>query len=257
MAGVGRVLEGRVAIVTGAARGVGAGIARAFAKEGAHVAVVDLDAEGAERVVTELSSYGAAAPYVCDIRDSTQVDACVAAVVERFGSVDVLVNNAIDATSGRFEDTTDDELDRVLDTGPKATLYFMRACFPHLRDSAGGGRVINLRSGSEPQGMAGFGAYVASKAAVGGLTRVAAREWGRHGITVNNLAPFVLSDGARSYFDERPEELEKIVLKSLSVPRLGDAESDVGRAAVYLAGPDSSYVTGVTLSVDGGGSFFS
>lgn len=248
------VLDGKVAIVTGSARGVGAGIARAFAKEGAHVAVVDVDTEGAERVATELEQYAAAASYHCDIRDSAQVDACVAAVVERFGTVDVLVNNAIDATSGRFEDTTDEDLDRVLDTGPKATLYFMRACFPHLKD---GGRVINLRSGSEPQGMAGFGAYVASKAAVGGLTRVAAREWGRHGITVNNLAPFVLSDGARSYFDERPEELEKIVLKSLAVPRLGDAESDVGRAAVFLAGPDSSYVTGVTLSVDGGGSFFS
>lgn len=248
-------LDGRVALVTGAARGVGAGIARAFAKEGARVAVVDIDADGGSRIAAEIG--GHAASYPCDIRDSAQVDACVAAVAERFGAVDILVNNAIDATSGPFEDTTDDELDRVLDTGPKATLYFMRACFPHLRDSAGGGRVINLRSGSEPQGMAGFGAYVASKSAVGGLTRVAAREWGRHGITVNNLAPFVLSDGARSYFDERPEELEKIVLKSLSVPRLGDAESDVGRAAVYLAGPDSSYVTGVTLSVDGGGSFFS
>lgn len=248
------VLEGRVAIVTGAARGVGAGIARAFAKEGARVAVVDVDIEGAERVAGELASYAEAASYHCDIRDSAQVDACVAAVVERFGTVDVLVNNAIDATSGKFEETTDEDLDRVLDTGPKATLYFMRACFPHLKD---GGRVINLRSGSEPQGMAGFGAYVASKAAVGGLTRVAAREWGRHGITVNNLAPFVLSDGARSYFDERPEELERIVLKSLAIPRLGEAESDVGRAAVFLAGPDSSYVTGVTLSVDGGGSFFS
>lgn len=250
------VLEGRVAIVTGAGRGVGAGIARAFAKEGARVAVVDIDTDGAERVATELTSYAEAASYHCDIRDSAQVDACVAAVAERFGTVDVLVNNAIDATSGKFEETTDEDLDRVLDTGPKATLYFMRACFPHLRDSDAG-RVINLRSGSEPQGMAGFGAYVASKAAVGGLTRVAAREWGRHGITVNNLAPFVLSDGARSYFDERPEELEKIVLKSLAIPRLGEAESDVGRAAVFLAGPDSSYVTGVTLSVDGGGSFFS
>ena len=248
------VLDGRVALVTGAARGVGAGIARAFAKEGAHVAVVDIDAGGAQRVATELTAYAAAASYHCDIRDSAQVDACVAAVVERFGTVDVLVNNAIDATSGRLEDTTDDDLDRVLDTGPRATLSFMRACFAHLRD---GGRVINLRSGSEPQGMAGFAAYVAAKAAVGGLTRVAAREWGRHGITVNNLAPFVLSDGARSYFDERPEELERIVLTSLAVPRLGDAEADVGRAAVFLAGPDSSYVTGVTLSVDGGGSFFS
>jgi NAD(P)-dependent dehydrogenase (short-subunit alcohol dehydrogenase family) len=178
----------------------------------------------------------------------------VADVVDRFGTVDILVNNAIDATSGRFEDITDDDLDRVLDTGPKATLYFMRACFPHLK---GVGRIINLRSGSEPQGLSGFGAYIASKAAVGGLTRAAAREWGRHGITVNALCPFVLSDGARSYFDERPEELERIVLKSLSIPRLGDAEADVGRAAVFLAGPDSSYVTGCTLTVDGGGSFFS
>ncbi|HTW15411.1 MAG TPA: SDR family oxidoreductase [Nocardioides sp.] len=251
------VLEGRVAIVTGAARGVGAGIARAFAKEGARVVVVDLDEEGAAGVVAELTPYAEALALRCDIRDSAQVDACVASVVARFGSVDVLVNNAIDAVSARFEETTDDELDRVLDTGPKATLYFMRACFAHLRDSGYGGRVINLRSGSEPQGLAGFGAYVASKAAVAGLTRVAAREWGRHGITVNNLAPFVLSEGARSYFDERPEELEKIILKTMSVPRLGDAEHDVGRAAVYLAGPDASYVTGVTLSVDGGGSFFS
>lgn len=251
------VLDGKVAIVTGSARGVGAGIARAFAKEGAHVAVVDIEDERADAVAAELTSYAEAASYHCDIRDSAQVDACVAAVVDRFGTVDILVNNAIDATSGKFEDTTDDDLDRVLDTGPKATLYFMRACFPHLRDRPDGARIINLRSGSEPQGLAGFGAYVASKAAVGGLTRVAAREWGRHGITVNNLAPFVLSDGARSYFDERPAELEKIVLKTLSVPRLGDAELDVGRAAVYLAGPDSSYVTGVTINVDGGGSFFS
>jgi NAD(P)-dependent dehydrogenase (short-subunit alcohol dehydrogenase family) len=195
---------------------------------------------------------------VCDIRDSGQVDACVADVVDRFGTVDILVNNAIDATSGRFEEITDEDLDRVLDTGPKATLYFMRACFPHLKDRPeGGGRVINLRSGSEPQGLAGFGAYIASKAAVGGLTRAAAREWGRHGITVNALCPFVLSDGARSYFDERPEELDRIVLRSLSIPRLGDAEADVGRAAVFLAGPDSGYVTGCTLTVDGGGSFFS
>ncbi len=208
-------------------------------------------------MAAELSSYAAVLAVRCDIRDSAQVDACVAEVVERFGTVDVLVNNAIDARgAGPFEATTDDDLDRVLDTGPKATLYFMRACFPHLRETDGGGRVINLRSGSEPQGLAGFGAYIASKAAIGGLTRVAAREWGRHGITVNNLAPFVLSDGARSHFDEHPEELEKVV-RTLSLRRVGDAETDVGRAAVYLAGPDSSYVTGVTLSVDGGGSFFS
>ncbi|MCW2796255.1 SDR family oxidoreductase [Nocardioides sp.] len=250
------VLHGKAAIVTGAARGVGAGIARALAKEGARVAVVDIDAAGAERIASELNAAdGTGIAVHCDIRDSGQVDACVAEVVERFGTVDILVNNAIDATSARFEDITDDDLDRVLDTGPKATLYFMRACFPHLL--GGSGRIINLRSGSEPQGLSGFGAYVASKAAVGGLTRAAAREWGRHEITVNSLVPFVLTDGARSYFDDRPEELDRIVLKSLSIKRLGDAEADAGRAAVFLAGPDSGYVTGCTLTVDGGGSFFS
>lgn len=251
------VLDGRVAIVTGAARGVGAGIARALAKEGAKVAVVDLNLEAAEAVAAELSGYAEAVALRCDIRDSAQVDACVAEVVERFGSLDVLVNNAIDArAAGPFEATTDEDLDRVLDTGPKATMFFMRAGFPHLRQSAYGGRVINLRSGSEAQGLAGFGAYVASKAAIAGLTRVAAREWGRHGITVNNLAPFVLTEGARTHFDERPEELDRM-LRTFSVRRVGDAEADVGRAAVYLAGPDSSYVTGVTLSVDGGASFLS
>lgn len=252
------VLDGKVALVTGAARGVGAGIARAFAKEGARVAVLDLDAAGAEAMAAELEQHAPAFGLGCDIRDSAQVDASVAQVVERFGTVDILVNNAMASAQSRFEDATDADIDLALDTGPKATYYFMRACFPHLKGTLeeGGGRIINLRSASDPGGLAGYGAYVAAKAGVGGLTRVAAREWGRHGITVNNLAPFVLTEGAKAHYDERPDEL-KGLLRRLSLPRAGDAEADVGRAAVFLAGPDSSYVTGCTISVDGGGTFFS
>ena len=249
------VLDGRVAIVTGAGRGVGAGIALALGREGARVAVVDLDETTGPATTQRLHDAGAEAHFVrCDIRDTGQVDACVAEVVERWGTVDILVNNAVAAKVGiAVEDITDRDFDLVWSTGPRATLAFMRACFPHLRD---GGRVVNLRSGSEFQGLHGYAHYVAAKAAVGGLTRSAAKEWGRHGITVNAVCPFVLSEAARGYFDDRPEELASVI-GDLAIPRTGDAEADVGRAVVYLVGPDASYVTGVTLSVDGGAAFAS
>ncbi len=252
------VLTGRVAVVTGAARGVGEGIARALAAEGAAVAVVDLRQRQAGEVVASIEAAGGrAAAFVCDLRDTGQVEACVTAVVERLGAIDVLVNNAISATVDvAFEDITDAQVDEAFSSGPRATIAFMRAAFPHLRDSAFGGRVINLRSGSEVQGLAGFGSYIAAKAAVSGLTRVAAKEWGRHGITVNALCPFVVSPPTRTYLDAHPEA-EQEFLDRLAVPRYGDAEADVGRAAVYLAGPDAAYVTGCTINVNGGLNFVS
>ncbi|MEV6039597.1 SDR family oxidoreductase [Nonomuraea sp. NPDC052116] len=246
-------LEGKVAIVTGAGQGIGRGIAMAMAKEGASIAVVDLNGEAAAGTAGEIERLGAAAiPLTCDIRDSAAVGAAVAAVVERFGTVDILVNNAMAARVGvPLEEITDEDLELAFRTGPMASTYFMRACFPHLK---GGGRVINLRSGSEIQGLVGYGAYVSAKAAVGGLTRTAAREWGAHDITVNAICPFALSEGAKSYFDTRPDELDA-ALSGLSLRRTGDAEADIGRAAVFLAGPDASFITGCSIMVDGGGSF--
>ena len=247
------VLDGKVALVTGAGRGIGAGIARALAKEGARVAVVDINDEDGEASAAALRELGADAAHLhCDVRDTEQVDATVAAVVERFGTVDILVNNAIAVKVGMgLEEVTDADFELVWATGPRATLAFMRACHPHLRD---GGRVVNLRSGSEFQALAGYGHYVAAKAAVGGLTRAAAREWGRHGITVNAICPFSLSPAAADWFADKPDQLDKIV-RSFAIPRSGDAEHDIGRAVVYLVGPDAGYVTGVTLSIDGGAVF--
>jgi len=249
-------LDGRAALVTGSAQGIGRGIALALAREGASVAVVDRNAEGAAHVAREITGFGGRAISIgCDIRESAQVDAAVEQTVAAFGGLTILVNNAMAARVGvPFEQTTDDDLLLAFRTGPIAAFYFMRAAFLHLRDRDG--RVINIRSGSEIQGLVGFASYISAKSAVGGLTRAGAREWGRSGITVNAIAPFSLSPSAKAHFDARPEELGA-ALSTLSIPRTGDAETDIGRAAVYLAGPDAGFITGCTITVDGGGSFFS
>ena len=249
-----RELDGKVAVVTGAAKGVGAGIAAALAGAGAKVAVLDVrERRAAEVVDTIVGSGGEAVAIRCDVTDTAQVEAAIAAVVARWGTVDVLVNNAMAATVDvPFEDITDDQVDEAYAAGPRATVALMRTCFPYLK---GGGRVINLRSGSEVQGLAGFGAYVAAKAAVGGLTRTAAREWGRHGITVNAIAPFVLSDSARQFLDDNVEARERLE-GQLAIPRYGEAEADIGAVAVFLAGPGAGYVTGCTINANGGVNLF-
>jgi NAD(P)-dependent dehydrogenase (short-subunit alcohol dehydrogenase family) len=248
------ILDGKVALITGAGQGVGRGIALAMAREGAGVAVVDRNGEtAAETLGLVEAAGGTGITHVCDVRDSDEVNTCVDSVVEALGTVDILVNNAVDARVGiPLQDLDDEQFLISFTSGPFASFWFMRACYPHLQD---GGRVINLRSGTENQSMVGYGAYVAAKSAVGGLTRAAAREWGRKGITVNALVPFALTPSAEADLARKPGRLEA-VYQQLSIPRSADVEADVGRAAVFLAGPDASFITGCTLSVDGGGSFF-
>ena len=251
-----KVLDGRVAIVTGAGKGVGQGIALALAAEGAKVVIAARSEEKAAPTVEEITSRGGEAlPVVCDVGDPDQVTSCVAATVEAYGQIDILVNNANVAPYGNLLDVTDKAFDLGWRIGPLATHRFMRACHPHLAAEKGGRRggvIVNLTSGSMLRAdSVGLGAYAATKSAISSLTRAAAVEWGPAGIRAVNLLPFATSEGMDWWKEHDPDSYAN-VLAEVPLGRIGDPEADIGRAAVWLCSDDAAYITGTSLVVDGG-----
>ena len=243
-------LQHRVALVTGAGQGVGQGIAYALADAGAAVAVVGRTLGKLEATCAEIARRGGVAQaFACDVSRKDQVERCVDAVVERFGGLQVLVNNAQTVPLGRVLDVTDQAFVDGFDSGPLATLRFMRACHPHLK---GDGAVVNLASSAAVRWDAsGYGPYAAVKEAIRSLTRAAACEWGVDGIRVNAIAPHALSPGLQGWIDQQPEEAAEF-FKTIPLRRVGDCERDIGRTVVFLVGPDAAYLTGATLPLDGG-----
>jgi NAD(P)-dependent dehydrogenase (short-subunit alcohol dehydrogenase family) len=246
-------LDGKVALVTGAGRGIGKGICLAFASEGATVVSLDINADSATATAEAVTARGAdSMALVCDIRQKADVDRAVGEAIGRFGRVDILINNAIATPHGvLLEDTTEEQMALPWETGALGSLYCMQACFESMKTS-GGGKIINFGSGAGLDGMVGFGAYAASKEAIRALTRTAAREWGRYGIHVNTICPFARTEGYTGWADAHPE-MEAATIEASPLRRgPGDPELDIGRAALFLASDDSSFVTGHTLLVDGG-----
>jgi len=236
-------LAGQTAIVTGAGQGAGRGVAEAFAAAGARVALVGRTRVKLEDVAAGLAG-GVGLPIVCDIADPDQIEAAVGAAVSAFGGVQILVNAAHHTIrDGMLLDVADDDLDALWRTGPLATLRLMRACHPYL---AGDGVIINFGSGAQfrPQG---YGMYAAAKDAIAALTRAAAVEWGKDGIRAHVIVPHVVSPSKAATFNGQYDDL----IARIPVGRLG-APEDIGAAAVFLAGPGATFLTGQVLMVDGG-----
>lgn len=243
-------LAGKVVLVTGAGQGVGRGTALALAREGACVALAGRTVSKCEAVAAEIdASGGSSIALACDVTDRKQIEAAIAATAGRFGRLDALVNNAQTSVRRLLAETTPEDVDVCWRSGPLATLHAMQAALPLLR--VRGGSIVNFGSSTAIDGNVTFGAYAMAKEAIRGLSRVAAREWGRYGIRVNVVVPNALSPAAEQFSKDEPERFRKLT-RAMPLGRMGDPETDIGRAVVALVSDDLAYLTGDTLMLTGG-----
>lgn len=247
---------GRAVLSDGSAGAIGYGIAKAFAKEGANLVITGRNKQKLEEAKEELERlYGVQVlPLQADITAGADNEATVVAVVakavETFGGIDVLINNAQASASGvPLKDHTTDQFDLAIYSGLYATFYYMKACYPHLVKSKG--NVINFASGAGLFGNYGQAAYAAAKEGIRGMSRTAATEWAKDGIRVNVIAPLAWTAQLDHFKKAYPDAFEKNV-HTPPMGRFGDPEADIGRACVALTHPDFQYMTGETLTLEGG-----
>ena len=241
-------LDDKVAIVTGGARNIGAVYARALAAEGARVVIADvLDGAPAARAIEDAG--GQAVSVEVDVSREDDTLRMTETAMDAFGRIDVLVNNAaiyLSINRRPFYEISAEEWDRVTAVNIKGVFLCAKAVFPHMRDQ-GGGKIINISSNTVMAGTPDFLHYIASKSALVGMTRSMARELGTHGINVNAIAPGLVEHEGQTV----PGEISASRVRARSIQRRQTPE-DLTGALLYLASPDSDFVTGQTLVVDGG-----
>ncbi|CAM4190821.1 SDR family NAD(P)-dependent oxidoreductase [Lederbergia lenta] len=242
-------LKGKVGIVTGSASGIGKGIALAMAKEGAHIVIVDVNEKKGKETLAQVNEHAEGLLFIKDISKKENVYEIVSSVVEKFGKIDILVNNAHVSKQAPFSETTEELLDLSFGTGFYPTFHFMQAAYPELKKSQG--KVINFASGAGLDGQVTQTSYAAAKEAIRAISRVAANEWGPEGINVNLISPIALTPGVEQWRENAPEMYDAMINR-IPLRRLGDPEQDIGQVAVFLASKDSDYITGQTIMVDGG-----
>jgi len=246
-------LNGKVAIVTGGAQGIGRGIVEAYVNAGASVLLCDINGPAIERALDELNAMqpGRVLGRVVDVTCKAQVQDMVAAAIAHFGRLDILVNNAWKgAPLARLEEQTDEQLRGAFDMAVMAAFWAMQAALPEFR-CFGGGRVINLCSLNGVNAHMYSADYNAAKEGLRSLTRTAAREWARDQICCNVICPGAASEAYRRFAEASPDNAAAIA-KANPMGRIGDPLQDIGPVAVFLGSDDCRYVTGNTFFVDGG-----
>jgi meso-butanediol dehydrogenase / (S,S)-butanediol dehydrogenase / diacetyl reductase len=247
-----QALAGKIAIVTGAGKGIGRGVSLALAGDGAVVVASGRSLPALEETEALVTGRGGtASTAICDVENPEQIEELVASTVARYGGIDIVINNAQGGKStGRLLDVKTEAFITAFATGPLATFRMMVACQPYLADR--GGVIVNFATGagirSDP---IGYGCYAAVKEGIRALTRAAAVEWGEHGIRVHTVIPLANSAALQAWAAANPEE-SAAFYNSVPLRRVGDPEQDIGSIVAFLCSPASGYMTGNTILADGG-----
>jgi NAD(P)-dependent dehydrogenase (short-subunit alcohol dehydrogenase family) len=241
-----------VALITGAGQGIGQGIALAMAERGANVVVVGRTYSKCENTCKMIKQRfsGTAIPMTADVAIHKDLKRITQETVNEFKTIDILVNNAVATSIGPLISQTDDSVIQAFMVGPMATLRLMQLCYPYLKQQ--GGSIVNMAStASKRWDMANYGVYAAEKDAIRALTRAAASEWGPNNIRANSILPHASSPALQKWMTHRPEEAAEFT-KSIPLQRVGDCETDIGQFVAVLCSPESSYISGQSIALDGG-----
>lgn len=249
-----RTMQGKTVIITGGGKGggIGYGISTAFAKEGANLVITGRNTKKLADAKEELEHlYGISVLTVpADGGEEEQVKHVIDKAAEAFGAIHVLINNAQNSASGiMLADQTKEDFDRAVYSGLYAAFFYMKHAFPYLKETKGS--VINFASGAGLSGKPGQASYAAAKEGIRGMSRVAATEWGPYGINVNVICPLVMTTALEQWREEYPDVYNQTI-KGIPLGRFGDAEKDIGGTCLFLASEAAAYITGETITMQGG-----
>lgn len=245
-------LEENVTIITGGGKGIGYGLAQAFAEAGSNLVITGRTLSRLESARQRLEAeYGVKVlPIVADGADEAAIKDVVAQTIATFGKINTLVNNAQVSKSGLpLIEHTKEDIDLAIHSGLYAAFFYMRECHPYLKESKGS--VINFASGAGLFGKLGQSSYAAAKEGIRGLSRVAAAEWGPDGIRVNVICPLAMTESLMEWKENYPDLFAKTI-QGIPLGRFADPKDDIGRVAVFLASEDAHYITGETITLQGG-----
>ena len=245
-------LNGNVTIITGGGKGIGYGLAQAFAQEGSDLVITGRTESRLVAAKEKLENeYGIhVLPIVADGADEDAIRNVVTKAIERFGKINTLINNAQVSKSGLpLVEHTKEDLDLAIYSGLYAAFFYMRECFPYLKETKGS--VINFASGAGLFGKLGQSSYAAAKEGIRGMSRVAAAEWGPAGVRVNVVCPLAMTESLQQWKENYPDLFAKTI-QGIPLGRFADPMEDIGRVCVFLASDDASYVTGENITLQGG-----